>query len=306
MERDRPAVGAGLTSVRQLGYLGLEVSDLAKWERFAVDALGLAPAARGKDGSLSLRMDEREQRIVLHPGAADDLAYLGFELANDVELEALGARLVAAGFAVSEGKAETAAARRVTRLLELSDPSGIPVELFVGAAIAKEPFHSSRMVSGFLTGDEGLGHAVICARDPAASERFYTELLGMRLSDTVNLALDPQFTLEIRFLHANARHHSIAFASVPMPKRLHHFMLEVNALDDVGRAHDRCVEAGVQFAMDLGKHPNDGVYSFYAKTPSGFAVEVGFGSVKVDDATWSTRTYDHVSVWGHRPPATAS
>jgi hypothetical protein len=82
-------------------------------------------------------------------------------------------------------------------------------------------------------------------------------------------------------------------------------MLEVNAQDDVGRAHDRCVESGVQFAMDLGKHPNDGMYSFYAKTPSGFAVEVGYGGVKVDDATWSTRTYDHVSVWGHKPPAAA-
>ena len=56
MERDRPAIGAGLTSVRQLGYLGLEVSDLAKWERFAVDVLGLAPAARREDGSLALRM----------------------------------------------------------------------------------------------------------------------------------------------------------------------------------------------------------------------------------------------------------
>ena len=72
-----------MTSVRQLGYLGLEVSDLPKWERFAVDVLGLTPAARGKDGSLALRMDEREQRIVLHPGQADDLAYLGFELAPD-------------------------------------------------------------------------------------------------------------------------------------------------------------------------------------------------------------------------------
>jgi hypothetical protein len=39
-----------MTSIRQLGYLGLEVSDLARWERFAVDVLGLAPAQRGCDG----------------------------------------------------------------------------------------------------------------------------------------------------------------------------------------------------------------------------------------------------------------
>ncbi len=294
-----------MTSVRQLGYLGLEVSDFPRWEKFAVDVLGLQPARRGDDGSLALRLDQNEQRIVLHPGPADDLVYLGFEVANDAELEALGSRLVAAGFGVTEGKPETAAKRRVTRLLELTDPTGIPVELYVGAALAKEPFASARVTSGFVAGEEGLGHAVICAKDPAASERFYSELLGMRLSDTVKLALNPQFTLQIRFLHANPRHHSIAFASVPMPKRLHHFMLEVQSQDDVGRAHDRCLEAGISFAMDLGKHPNDGMYSFYAKTPSGFAVEFGHGGVKVDDTTWTVRTYDHVSVWGHKPSAGA-
>lgn len=290
-----------MTSVRQLGYLGLEVSDLPRWEKFAADLLGLQPARRGDDGSLALRLDQYEQRIVLHPGPADDLAYLGFEAANDAELESLGARLVRAGCAVTEGKPEKAAARRVTRLLELADPTGIPVELYVGAAQAREPFHSSRVASGFVAGEEGLGHAVICAKDALASERFYMELLGMRLSDRVRLALNPSFTLEIRFLHANARHHSIAFASVPMPKRLHHFMLEVQSQDDVGRAHDRMLDAGVTLSMDLGKHPNDGMYSFYAKTPSGFDVEFGWGGVKVDDATWAVRTYDHISTWGHKP-----
>lgn len=292
-----------MTSVRQLGYLGLEVSDLPRWEKFAVDLLGLEPARRGADGSLALRLDGHEQRIVLHPGPADDLAYLGFELGNDAELEALGAELVRAGASVTEGKPETAAARRVTRLFELTDPSGIPVELYVGAALAREPFRSTRVATGFVAGEDGLGHAVICAKDAEASERFYSGLLGMRLTDRVLMALNPSFTVEIRFLHANARHHSIAFASVPMPKRLHHFMLEVGSQDDVGRAHDRCLEAGVSFSMDLGKHPNDGVYSFYAKTPSGFDVEFGFGSVKVDDATWSVRSYDHVSLWGHKPRA---
>jgi biphenyl-2,3-diol 1,2-dioxygenase len=290
-----------MTRIRQLGYLGLEISDLAAWERFAVDVIGLAPGRRSADGSLALRMDDHEQRIVLHPGRADDLAYLGFEVATDAELEALGATLVRAGFAVGEGKPETCAARRVSRLLQLADPSGIPVELYCGAMLAHEPFHSARLASGFVTGDEGLGHAVIGASDPAASERFYVELLGMRLSDRVRIPLNADVTLEIRFLHVNARHHTIAFASLPMPKRLHHVMLEVVDVDDVGRARDRARAAGLPLTMDLGRHPNDHMLSFYAQTPSGFAVEVGHGGIKVDDATWSIRTYDHVSVWGHQP-----
>ena len=38
------------------------------------------------------------------------------------------------------------------------------------------------------------------------------------------------------------------------------------------------------------------------RTPSGFAVEVGHGGVKIDDATWDAeREYGGVSLWGHRP-----
>jgi hypothetical protein len=39
--------------------------------------------------------------------------------------------------------------------------------------------------------------------------------------------------------------------------------------------------------------------SFYATTPSGFDLELGWGGAKVDDA-WPTAHYDHISAWGHR------
>ena len=81
------------------------------------------------------------------------------------------------------------------------------------------------------------------------------------------------------------------------------YRIEVTSDDDVGRAHDRGLEAGAALSMDLGKHPNDRMLSFYMKTPSGFDVEIGAGGVKVDDATWRVRTYDHASLWGHKRPA---
>ena len=68
-----------MAGVTQLGYWGFEVSDLAAWETFATDVLGLAVAARQEDGGLRLRLDEHSWRIALEPGPADDLAYVGFE-----------------------------------------------------------------------------------------------------------------------------------------------------------------------------------------------------------------------------------
>ncbi|HEY2388901.1 MAG TPA: VOC family protein [Candidatus Binatia bacterium] len=294
-----------MMAVSRLGYLGLEVSDVPAWERFAVDMLGLAVGERRTDGCVALRLDDQLQRIMLHPGPADDVAYVGFEVDDERALRELAIRLGEAGFQAEEAGADAARLRHTDRLYRVTDPGGVPIELFHGPERAATPFVSPLATSGFVTGDEGLGHVVLSAADPAATERFYRELLGMRLSDRVTAEVAPGFSITITFLHANPRHHTLAFAAAPLPKRLHHFMLEACAMEDVGHAYDRCLDAGVPIASGLGMHPNDRMFSFYAWTPSGFEVEYGWGGRKVDDATWQPTTYDRVSTWGHRPPAAA-
>jgi 2,3-dihydroxybiphenyl 1,2-dioxygenase len=293
-----------MAAVSRLGYLGFEVSDLAAWERFAVDVLGLVVSERRSDGGLAFRLDDQAQRIMLHPGPRDDLVYAGFEVDDETTLRAVSDKLRDAGFPTQDMGGDIAHARRVKRVERVEDPNGVPIELFHGPTHADEAFRSSLVPSGFVTGDEGLGHVVFGTPDPQATERFYCELLGMRVSDRIEAELAPGFSLLITFLHANPRHHTVAFAAAPMPKRMHHFMLEVGAMDDVGHAYDRCLTAGIQIANTLGVHPNDRVFSFYARTPSGFEVEFGYGGRKIDDATWKVERYDRMSVWGHRIPAT--
>jgi 2,3-dihydroxybiphenyl 1,2-dioxygenase len=287
-------------SVTQLGYVGFEVRDLERWERFACDVLGLECAGRRADGSLVLRIDDSAQRIVLHPGAADDLAYAGWEAADRGALDALVGRVRGAGKTVREGSREEASLRAVDRLFVTEDPSGVRTELYCGATVADRPFHSPQGVT-FATGEGGLGHVVLCVPSLAEGERFYCEILGLRVSDYIRAKIG-QLPMEIAFLRANPRHHSLAFAAVPTPKRIHHLMLEVEALDDVGRALDRCVAAGATITRGLGRHPNDRMLSFYVETPSGFEIEYGWGGRAADDASWTVRSYGQMSEWGHRPP----
>jgi 2,3-dihydroxybiphenyl 1,2-dioxygenase len=291
-----------MAAIARLGYLGFEVSDLPAWERFAVDALGLVSERRA-DGSLAMRIDDQAQRIVLHPGPLDDLVYVGFEVDDEASLRESSADLAKAGFATTEMDDAVARDRRVKRAHRLEDPNGVPIELFYGPDRAADAFRSPLVPSGFVTGAEGLGHVVFGTMNAQATEGFYRELLGMRLSDRIEAELEPGFSLKITFLHANPRHHTVAFAEARMPKRLHHFMLEVGAMDDVGQAYDRCLTAGVPISNTLGVHPNDRMFSFYARTPSGFDVEFGYGGRKIDDATWKVERYDRTSIWGHRMPA---
>jgi 3,4-dihydroxy-9,10-secoandrosta-1,3,5(10)-triene-9,17-dione 4,5-dioxygenase len=90
------------------------------------------------------------------------------------------------------------------------------------------------------------------------------------------------------------------------PGTLQHIMLEVEDLDSVGRAYDRCVDAGVTMLTTIGKHTNDHVVSFYCSSPSGLTIEYGCFGRKIDDSTHVTGFYDTASFWGHRPPSGAT
>jgi 2,3-dihydroxybiphenyl 1,2-dioxygenase len=291
-----------MSDIAQLGYLGFEVSDLPAWRAFATDVLGMEAGPLTESGALPLRMDAYERRFLLHEGPADDVAYAGWEVRDAEGLETVARRLEGAGVPARRASAAEAAARGVEALVRCSDPAGNALELYVGPRIATVPFRSTRLLSHFVTGDQGLGHLVLVGKSLRELEDFYLRLLGLRLSDRIRTKLGGALPIEIAFLHANPRHHSLAFAAAPLPKRMHHFMVELGSLDDVGRAYDRCLDAGVAIVQTLGRHPNDRMLSFYARTPSGFAVEVGWGGLTVADSSWRVAVYGELSEWGHRPP----
>jgi 2,3-dihydroxybiphenyl 1,2-dioxygenase len=285
--------------IEQLGYLVFEVSDLAAWERFATEVLGLEVSRRW-DGGMALRMDDHAYRFVVTEGPADDLAAIGWQVADEATLEALAVRLREAGHEVRAASAAETAARQVARLLHVADPGGTAVELYVGPAKATTPLHAPLVNGGFVTGEQGMGHLVISSPDGEATHRFYCDLLGFQLSDRITCEFYG-YAVDITFLHINPRHHSLAYGG-PQAKRLHHFLLEVKTIDEVGKGLDRAMRAGVKVAQLIGRHPNDKMVSYYAFTPSGFQYEYGSGGRLVDDATWEPTVHDRISEWGHHPP----
>jgi len=286
-------------SIASLGYVGFKVSDLTAWETFATQILGLMPA-EAPEGTLRFRTDAFAWRIAIEPGPEDDIAYAGFEVAGADALASVAARLTAAGFAAEAGDEDLVKLRGVTALIRCQDPQGLPIEVYYGPTERWEtPFVSPAAVSGFVTGDQGLGHIVLTAGDMPAARRFYGEALGFQLSDIIRMQLSPQFAMELEFYHCNPRHHTLALVPLPIPKRLNHFMLQAASLDDVGFALDRVAAHPVPLANTLGKHTNDHMVSFYARTPSGFEVEFGWGAREVD-AAWRVARHDKTSLWGHK------
>jgi 2,3-dihydroxybiphenyl 1,2-dioxygenase len=191
--------------------------------------------------------------------------------------------------------------RRVRRLISFSDPAGNRLEVFYGAAIDDTPFSPGRSISGFRTGPLGLGHAVLTVENIDAVMPFYADLLGFGLSDYM------QKPFRAYFFHINPRHHSLALIETGR-NGMHHLMVELFSLDDVGQSYDIALSEPERVNVTLGRHTNDLMTSFYAKTPSSFMVECGWGGREIEPATWQpVELRNGPSLWGHEriwlPPA---
>ncbi|ACK50425.1 Glyoxalase/bleomycin resistance protein/dioxygenase [Methylocella silvestris BL2] len=291
-----------MAEIKCLGYLGFAVQDLAKWEQLAVDVLGMQLGAK-EEGTVSLRLDDHEQRIVLESGDADDLQYAGWLFDTEDELASYVQDLARTGLKVADCGRELAVERKVEKAYFCIDPNGLRHEFAFGAKYASTPFTSKILNGHFVTGRLGIGHILVVAKNYSETVNFCRKNLGLLLSDYIRAPLEtPHGVVDVdaTFFHTvTGRHHSLATAQIPMPKRLHHLMIEVENINDVGLAHDRCLAAGFPVAMGLGHHPNDHMFSFYVQTPSGVLIEYGHGGVVIDDLNWDVKTYSQLSDWGH-------
>jgi 2,3-dihydroxybiphenyl 1,2-dioxygenase len=289
-----------MAAVQALGYAGFGSSALDDWRQFGTRLVGLQAVERSA-ALLAFRMDDRKQRIVIDRSMPEGARFFGWEVTDAAALEALAARLEAAEVEVSAEPQTLADARRVGGLISFRDPAGNRLEAFYGAEIDATPFCPGRSISGFRTGPLGLGHAVLTVEHIDAVMPFYVDLLGFGLSDYM------QKPFRAFFFHINARHHSLALIETGR-NGMHHLMVELFSLDDVGQCYDVALSEADRVNVTLGRHTNDLMTSFYARTPSSFMVECGWGGREIDPSTWRPfEMQNGPSLWGHErvwlPPA---
>lgn len=278
-------------AVQGLGYAGFGSDALDDWRQFGTGLLGLQAVERGNN-LLAFRMDDRKQRIVIDRALGNGTRFFGWEVADAAALDALAAKLEAAGVAVTSEPQALADARRVGKLVSFADPAGNRLEAFYSAEIDETPFKPGRNISGFRTGAQGLGHAVLTVEHIEPVMAFYVDVLGFRLSDYI---LKP---FKAYFFHVNPRHHSLALIETGK-NGMHHLMVEQFSLDDVGQAYD-IAQVEDRVGVTLGRHTNDFMTSFYCHSPSAFMIECGWGGRELDVRNWQpVEMFDGPSLWGH-------
>jgi biphenyl-2,3-diol 1,2-dioxygenase len=289
-----------MPSVRQLGYVGLTVKNLKEWESFATEVLALESRGRGPDGCLYLTNDSYHHRLILHEGSQDDLAYAGWEVFSEAELDAISERLTRIGAVITEPSRAEKKARGVIGLRRFMDPEGIVGEVFYGPIVIDEEDVPRTLRNKFVTGDQGFGHYSVAVKEFDRYIEFYERGLGLSLSGIRrDVQLKNGGLTHVGSLRCNARQHSLSVVNYDIPKRMLHLGLQVTELDDLGYAMDKAGELGM-IKIPLGRHAGDLMVSFYIESPSGFEIEYGWGARTLPPDARVTQHTERTSLWGHK------
>ncbi|KZX56548.1 hypothetical protein A3709_05470 [Halioglobus sp. HI00S01] len=291
-------------AVAASGYLRIGATDVDAWMGFGTGVLGLMEAQRDDaSGARYLRLDDHPFRLMIEPAEADGLIATGLEFPDEDAFRACCSALTAAGHDVAPGSEAEAKRRAVTAFAITQDPSGNALELYWGRELDYTPLVSPQGIANFVTtyqqtGDLGFGHLVLPALEFDATTDFYTEIIGMGITD---ILYPPGMDgAKIHFMHANnPRQHSLALFNGPHPLGVVHIMVEVETMDEVGRAMDRAKAAGSHFLATLGRHINDNMCSVYLLAPGGIAVEFGCEGMLIDPETHVATVSTEGDLWGH-------
>ncbi len=181
------------STVTALGYVVVTARNIPAWKSFAESVLGLQlnrSLTTDETSALYFRVDEWDWRIAIERGDDGGLSALGFEVESLQALEDLRTRLTDEGVSV-QTIPDLAVRRRVLEAFRAQDPDGNVVEFFCGGSKGRTPFvspHGAR----FVTGEQGLGHAVLGVSDVSRTEWCYSELLGFGRCDGIRDGQLPQ------------------------------------------------------------------------------------------------------------------
>ncbi len=122
-----------------------------------------------------------------------------------------------------------------------------------------------------------IGHVVLNVSDLARSTKFYTDVLGFKISDIYEENMVPGGMVFLRF---NADHHGVALiGALPENKNndeLHHMAFAVSTLDEVFRAREHLAKHNVPLVFE-GRRRAGVQIAVEFRDPDGHMLEIYWG-----------------------------
>ncbi|MDO8778288.1 MAG: VOC family protein [Burkholderiaceae bacterium] len=280
-----------MINLLDIRYVRLGTRNRGEADRFAREILGLEMVREEADTTY-FRSDNRDHTLAYFEGDPADHT-VGFELRTADELEAAATELSNSGVEVHQGSQAECEQRHVRSYIHFKDPTGNKIDLVVA------PHHSGRRY--FPSRDAGItgfSHVGLCTTDAHRDERFWTQVLGARVSDRIG---------DAPLLRIDEVHHKVALFPTTR-SGVQHVNHQVESVDDIMRAWYLLKDKGVPIAFGPGRHPTSGARFLYFRGPDEmiFEYSTGVRTISVEEeASYQPRQFPRANesfcMWGSVP-----
>lgn len=224
-----------------LHHLQIGSPDPERLAHFAYSALQMTVHRSGEDWICCAP----ERILVYSPGAPRTLLSAGYAVAESEKLAALKGRLVHHGVPLETTPLNFFEDDAVT----FRDPDGNRMSF-------GRPVHRNATAESLPA---RLQHVVVASTHAERMTKFYTEVVGMRVSDRV---LDEQRQLRTSFMRTNREHHSLAVFQADRC-RLDHHCHETTNWNLIRDWADHFSEEGIMLTWGPGRHgPGNNLFVF--------------------------------------------
>lgn len=208
-----------LVKPRRLGYATFETPDLGRAMAYFTEILGLHLAGHDVDRAF-LTTRAGILTIVLERGDHSRCVGLAFEVPPASDFVAMSRQLAGENI---RSVVEPDTVPGSSSHLVFQDPKGTRIELFHGCPVVGERHPSSGM------SPLKLGHIAFCVADVLGIARFYSRIMGFKVSDWIGD--------DFVFMRCGADHHTVNFLSGKTVK-LHHMAFELKDFAHIQTASD--------------------------------------------------------------------
>jgi catechol 2,3-dioxygenase-like lactoylglutathione lyase family enzyme len=269
--------------ITHLRHVDLAVPDYERQLAFYTGTWGLTTVASDK-GIAFLAAEGSPERYVmrLRKDSGKRLDLVSFGAASHDDVDALAGHLIARNVRLAAEPAALATEGGGYGL-RFFDLDGRTIEVSSDVAT-----RSHRRIEERESIPVRLSHVVLNGTDPDRTARWYADILGFRLSDT--LAGDDMGTV-MNFMRCNPRHHSVAFARGPHVS-LHHVSFELRGIDEFMRGTGRVLRSGTRMVWGPGRHLAGANTFAYFLDPQHNTIEYTTELAELDEDTWHPHVYD--------------
>lgn len=285
--------GPPVATVRSLRSVSLLVPDPQAAIDFYTGSWGLSAVDQGDD--VAWLRGTGEEHHILHLGHHEEnaLGRIVFAVATRREVDDAARALETLGVPIihEPGPLDDAAGGYGVQFV---DPEGRLIELSADRyAVTAQDANGREAIP------RKIAHVVLNTVDIDAACAFYTEVLGMRISDWSEH--------QMAFLRCNSDHHVIAFNQAPWTS-VNHVAYEMPTVDHFMRGIGKLKQTGVSPEWGPGRHgPGDNTFSYFTD-PAGLVCEYTSEVAQIDEDSWLCRVWKRTpelsDQWGTAGPPT--